>query len=59
MEYAYDTDYADDVKMYELVKYDDESEEWVCQGIYAEDYEKATLLAKVFNELYLQKKGKK
>ena len=31
----YDIDYADDVKMWELVRYNDESEEWDCIGIYA------------------------
>lgn len=45
----YDIDYADDVKMYELVKYDEEGEVWTCTGIYAEDYEKAKLMLNTFN----------
>lgn len=44
----YDIDYADDVKMWELVCYDDEAEEWSCMGIYAEDEGKANTLANMF-----------
>ena len=45
----YDMDYADDVKMYELVKYDKDGEVWNCAGIYAEDYDKAKLMVETFN----------
>ena len=38
----YDIDYADDVA------YNDESEEWDCMGIYAEDEGVATTLANMF-----------
>lgn len=46
----YDIDYADDVKMYELVKYDEEGEVWNCTGIYAEDWNKAKLMLNTFNK---------
>lgn len=48
MERKYDIDYADDVKMWELVEYDAETEEWKCLGIYAEDEGVATTLANMF-----------
>lgn len=44
----YDIDYADDVKMWELVRYDEQSEEWDCMGIYAEDEDVANTLAIMF-----------
>lgn len=44
----YDIDYADDIKMWEIVAYNDESEEWDCMGIYAEDEGVATTLANMF-----------
>ena len=44
----YDIDYADDVKMWELVSFNEESEEWDCMGIYAEDEGVANTLANMF-----------
>lgn len=41
----YDIDYADDVKMWELVMYDSKAEQWGCMGIYAEDEDVANTLA--------------
>ncbi len=48
MRRKYDIDYADDVKMWELVEYDTETEEWKCLGIYAEDEGVANTLANMF-----------
>lgn len=47
----YDIDYADDVKMWELVKYDKEGEVWNCMGIYAEKEDVANTLAKLFERI--------
>lgn len=44
----FDIDYSDDVKMWELVGYDAETEEWKCLGIYAEDEGVANTLANMF-----------
>lgn len=44
----YDIDYADDVKMWELVEYDTETEEWKCLGIYAEDEREGNRLADLY-----------
>lgn len=52
----YDVDYADDVKMWEIVMYNNESEEWNCMGIYAEDEGVANTLANMF-ELNDKEKG--
>lgn len=52
----YDIDYADDVKMWEIVMYNNESEEWDCMGIYAEDEGVANTLANMF-ELDDKEKG--
>ena len=41
----YDIDYADDVKMWELIRYNALSKEWECLGIYAEDEREANRLA--------------
>lgn len=50
----YDIDYADDVKMWELVRYSKASEEWECLGIYAEDEKEANRLANLYetNDIY-------
>lgn len=47
----YDVDYADDVKMWELVAFNEASEEWDCTGIYAEDEEQAYRLAGMLGKL--------
>ena len=47
----YDIDYADDVKMWELVEYDREAEVWNCMGIYAEKEEVAETLADMFEKI--------
>lgn len=52
----YDIDYADDVKMWELVRYNDKSEEWECMGIYAEDEREADKMANIY-ETYNLKEG--
>ena len=50
----YDIDYADDVKMWELIRYNAQSKEWECLGIYAEDEKEATRLANLYedNDIY-------
>ena len=48
----YDIDYADDVKMWELVSFNEASEEWECMGIYAEREEQADALANMFEANY-------
>lgn len=50
----YDVDYADDVKMWELVRLNKLSEEWECLGIYAEDEKEANRLANLYeaNDIY-------
>lgn len=51
----YDIDYADDVKMWELVRYNDKSEEWECMGIYAEDEREADKMANIYEAYSLEK----
>lgn len=50
----YDIDYADDVKLWELIRYNALSKEWECLGIYAEDETEATRLATLYedNDIY-------
>lgn len=50
----YDIDYADDVKMWELVRFNKLSEEWECMGIYAEDEAEGNRLANLYeaNDIY-------
>ena len=50
----YDIDYADDVKMWELIRYNAQSQEWECLGIYAEDEKEAYRLATLYedNDIY-------
>ena len=50
----YDIDYADDVKMWELVRFNKLSEEWECMGIYAEDEKEGDKLANLYetNDIY-------
>ena len=45
----YDVDYADDVKMWELIKYNPEGECWDCQGVYAETWEQAQAMKNFYN----------
>lgn len=45
----YDYDYADDVKMWEIVRYDKESEEWECMGVYCEKEHDAYALKNILN----------
>lgn len=40
----YDIDYADSVGMWELLKYDEMSEQWECLHVYAEDKKTARWL---------------
>ena len=51
----YDYDYADDVKMWELVKYNSESAEWETQGVYAETEDKAYDMTELYNKRGYQK----
>lgn len=50
----YDIDYADDVKMWELVRFNKTSEEWECMGIYAKDEKEGNRLANLYetNDIY-------
>ena len=50
----YDIDYADDMKMWELVRFNKLSEAWECMGIYAEDEEEGDRLANLYetNDIY-------
>lgn len=46
----YDVDYADDVNMWEIVRYDDELKEWECMGVYAKEKGTAQALADMFGQ---------
>ncbi len=50
----YDIDYAEDVCMWELVRYNKRSEEWECMGIYAESETEGNRLANLYeaNDIY-------
>ena len=50
----YDIDYADDVKMWELIRFNKLSGEWECMGIYAEDEKEGNRLANLYetNDIY-------
>lgn len=48
----YDTDYAYDVNMWELVELDEDGVEWNCMGIYAENEFVAEKLADLFEANY-------
>lgn len=50
----FDLDYADDVNMWELVKFSAMGDEWQPQGVYFEDEPKGEMFVKSLNE----KKGK-
>ena len=52
----YDIDYADDVKMWGLVRFNGLSEEWECMGIYAEREEMANAIANVLESNYVAEK---
>lgn len=45
----YDIDYADDVKMWELVKFNARGDEWQPQGIYFEDRLRGDVFARGLN----------
>ena len=47
---TYDIDYADDVKMWELVKFNARGDEWKPQGVYFEDQAIAETFAKRMNK---------
>lgn len=53
----YGYDYADDVKMWELVSFDETSEEWECMGIYTEDEGQANALANMLENYFRLRKG--
>jgi hypothetical protein len=46
----FDLDYADDVKMWELVKFNAMADEWQPQGVYFEDETKGEEFVKSLNE---------
>lgn len=47
---VYDIDYADDEEKWELVRYDEEAEEWECTGIYCDNELYAWELKTILNE---------
>ena len=49
----YDVDYADDVNMWEIVRFNDKSEEWECMGLYDEDERKANIIADILECAYV------
>ena len=44
----YDIDYAGDVRMWELIRFNKSSEEWECLGIYAKDEAEGIMLANLY-----------
>ena len=46
----YDIDYADDAKMWELVRFNKSLGEWECMGIYAKDEREGIRLANLYEE---------
>lgn len=50
----YDIDYADNAKMWELVRFNKLSREWECLGIYVEDEKEGNRLANLYeaNDIY-------
>lgn len=47
---TYDYDYADDEQKWELVVYDEKSEEWNCTGIYCDNEYYAYELKELLNK---------
>lgn len=50
----YDIDYANDVRMWELIRFNKSSGEWECLSIYAEDEKEGNRLANLYeaNDIY-------